>query len=149
LSSTDIDKKIEEKQKLIDKYIEFENDIGETPEISINQINNTMDKYSSLLLNTKNLSIQWEEYKKLVNELDDKYFKIISILDSKCETTPSISNHLIKIYNSSIVNNNCDELIIKYLKLIFSPTFNNYWDLDRFEDSEYNTVNNSIIQIHF
>lgn len=147
LSSTDIDEKIKEKQKLINKYVELENNIDSTPEISINQIKNTMDKYSSLLLNTKNLSIQWIEYIKLVNELDDKYFKIISVLDSKCETTPSISNHLIKIFNSSIVNGDCVDLIGKYFKSIFTPTFNDYWDLDRYEDSEYNIVNHSIIQI--
>lgn len=147
LSSIDIDEKIKEKQKLVDKYVELENNIDGIPEISINQIKNTMDKYSSLLLNTNNLSIQWVEYKKLVNELDDKYFKIISVLDSKCETIPSISNHLIKIFNSSIVNGNYIELIGKYFKSIFGPTFNDYWDLDRYDDSEYNTLNNSIIQI--
>ena len=146
LSTDNIDDKIVEKQKLIDKYKNLENNINETPEISINQINNTMEKYSSSLLNTNNLSIQWVEYKKLVNELDDKYFKIIGILDTKCETTSSISNHLIKIFNF-VINANCVELIGKYFKLIFSPTFDDYWDLDRYDDSEYNTLNNSIIQI--
>lgn len=151
LPSTDIDIKIQEKQNLINKYLELKNnidiDIDKTQETSLNDIKVTMDKYTLLLLNTKNLSIQWEEYKKLVNELDDKYLKIIGILDVKCETTPSISNHLIKIFGKSIIDNNGVELMVKYFKSIFSPIFNDYWDLDRYEDSEYNTINYSIIQI--
>ena len=151
LPSTDIDIKIQEKQNLINKYLELKNnidiDIDKTQETSLNDIKVTMDKYTSSLLNTKNLSIQWEEYKKLINELDDKYLKIIGILDIKCETIPSISNHLIKIFGKSIMDNNSVELIVKYFKSIFSPIFNDYWDLDRYEDSEYNTINYSIIQI--
>jgi hypothetical protein len=141
-----IDNKIKEKQIMIEKYKEINTNIKK-PEISINSIKDSLDKYSTELLDTKNLSIKWFEYKKLVDDLDDKYLKIITILDVKCESISSISNHIIKIFNKSIIDHNSNELIGKYFKLIFTSIFNDYWDLDRYEDSEYNIINNSIIEI--
>lgn len=141
-----IDNKIKEKQIMIEKYKEINTNIKK-PEISINSIKDSLDKYSTELLDTKNLSIKWFEYKKLVDDLDDKYLKIITILDVKCESISLISNHIIKIFNKSIIDHNSNELIGKYFKLIFTSIFNDYWDLDRYEDSEYNIINNSIIEI--
>lgn len=140
----DINKKIKEKQEMIDKYKKINIKKSET---SMDQIDDILNKYSTQLLDTTNLSIKWIDYSKLVNELDDKYLKIIRILDDKCLTVSSISNHILKIFKKNIFDNNCNKLIGKYLKLIFASLFNDYWDLDRYEDSEYNTINNSIIEI--
>lgn len=145
-----INKEIEEKKKMIENYNKLNENIKNKSSFSIDNIINIINPYDEKLLDIKNLSIEWNKYKELLNNLDNKYLKIISILDTKCEKKTIISNHLIKIFSliakNNDKNNNC-ELICKYFKYIFAPLFNDYWDLDRYEDSEYNTTNYSIIQI--
>lgn len=48
------------------------------------------------------LTIDWGEYTGLLNELDDKYLGLIQIVDTECEKSSSINNHLIKIYSHDI-----------------------------------------------
>lgn len=139
---------IKEKENIIKNYNELLEKIKKEKYDDITKdIINIFDKFKDNLLDVKNLSIRWIEYKKLLEELNDKYFKIISILDKKCDKTPLISNYIIKILNIKILNNEPNETISKYLKLIFTPIFNDYWDLDRYDNSEYNTTHNSILWI--
>jgi hypothetical protein len=144
-----INKEIEEKEKIIENYKKINEDIKNKSGSSTDNIINIINSYDDKLLDIKNLSIEWSKYKELLNNLDNKYLKIISILDIKCEKKTIISNHLIKIFSLISIDDdkNNNELIRKYFKYIFVPIFNDYWDLDRYEDSEYNTTNYSIIQI--
>jgi hypothetical protein len=108
-------------------------------------ITNTISKYDNLLFDIENTTIKWDEYKKLINGLDDKYLGILKILNNKCEKSELISNFLINIYNNTKDEN--FDLIEKYYKLIYDKIFANYWDLDRYDDSDYNIINKSIIKI--
>lgn len=139
----EINKKIQDKKDLI-KKIESQNKA-----IDFDKSNNIKDilNNENKLLDIKNLSIRWTDYQDLVNKLDDKYLKVIKILNAKCESNVSISNHLIRIFSENINNEKSNKLISNYFKLIYTPVFNEYWDLDRYDDSEYNLINNSILQI--
>ena len=137
-------KEIYEKEELIKKYQNYIENIGEEDFSSEVKV---IDKYQKKLLDIKNFEINWNQYTELLNNLDDKYIGIIGILNDKCEKSKSISNHLIKIYCCDINNKESNELIKKYFKLIFEKMFNDYWDLDRYENSDYNIINKSIIEI--
>ena len=126
-----------------------------------------ISRYSDKLLDSEELTINWDNYNELVAKLDDKYLDIIKILDNKLElksdsetkekektkTKTLISNHLIKIYCMGVnVNVNIDtdenfKLIKTYFEIIYTKVFNDYSDLDRYENSEYNITNKAIIQI--
>lgn len=73
--------------------------------------------------------------------------KIIETLDNKLVNTKSISNYLINIYQNKITNDATFNMIKKYFDSIYTKVYNDYWDLDRYENSDYNTTNESIIQI--
>lgn len=144
--------RIKELETQIDKFNKLNTTMGTSLSSSSgltsgSKISDKIGKYKDKLLDIENLSIKWDEYKKLLDELDDDYLKIISILNAKCTNTSSISNYLIKIYNKNITNENTNELIGKYFKLIYEPIFNNYWDLDRYDDTEYNSTHSSILWI--
>jgi hypothetical protein len=144
----EINSKIKNNENIICKYKGVLDEINKKQYDNItNPIKCKLDKYNDKLLDMKNLLILWKEYENLLNDMDDKYLKIIKILDDKCVDKSLISNHLIKIYNSDISDEKNRECLGKYFKLIYTPVFNDYWDLDRYEDSEYNTTNYSILQI--
>jgi len=142
----EINRKIDEKKKIVKQYIELETNINTDKYDSYkNIIIEVLNKFKDKLLDINYLTIDWVEYTSLLNELDDKYLGLIKILDTKCEKSSSINNHLIKIYSQDIKENY--ETVKKYFKLIFTKTFNDYWDLDRYDDSNYNITNKSIIKI--
>ena len=141
-----IKNEINEKEKLIEEYQKFIKNINDES-LSGKELKNKIDKYQNKLLDIKNFEINWKEYTELLNDLDDKYIGVIGILNDKCEKSNSISNHLIKIYCCDINNKENNKLIKKYFKLIFEKMFNDYWDLDRYENSDYNIINKSIIEI--
>jgi hypothetical protein len=144
----EINRKIKEKNQIITEYKKLETninvDVYDSHKADIIKILNT---YKDKLLDINYLSIDWGEYTKLLNELDEKYLGIIKILDTECEKLSSINNHLIKIYCWDIREKENYDSVKKYFKLIFTKTFNDYWDLDRYDDSNYNITNKSIIQI--
>lgn len=141
-----IKKEIEERKNTIEGLKKISYDIN-TNTVDDGGIMIILEKYKKKLLDIKNLSINWEEYTKLVNELDDKYLKIIKILNNKCSISQLVSNYLLNVYSLDITNKTHFELINKYFQLIYKPTFDNYWDLDRYDDSDYNILNKSIIKI--
>ena len=143
-----IDDKIKEKEKTIETYKDFIKKINtESYDSSGEEIFKNINEYKNKLLDMNNLTINWFEYNKLLNMFDNKYLDIIKILNDKCEKNTLISNHLIKIYCSNINEKKHFDLIKKYFKLIYTKVFNDYWDLDRYENSDYNITNKSIIQI--
>ena len=144
----EINRKIREKKQIVKEYKKLESNI-DTDKYNTykDTITNVLDKFKDKLLDMNYLTIDWGEYTSLLNELDDKYLGLIKILDIECEKLPSINNHLIKIYSRDIREKENYESVKKYFKLIFTKTFNEYWDLDRYDDSNYNITNKSIIQI--
>lgn len=145
---SDINNKIYEKKQLVEQYKNIENEISNNSySEQIDEINKLLINYENNLLDMNYLTIDWHEYTKLLNELDNKYLELINIQNEECEKTPSINNHLIKIFCQNIVFNQNFDLIKKYFKLIFVKMFDDYWDLDRYDDSDYNITNKSIIQI--
>ena len=143
-----INDKIKEKEQSITTYENLATGMDKKKYSSAsNNIKKILKKYKNKLLDMNDLTIEWIEYNNLLNELDDKYLEIIRILNEKCDKNISINNHLIKIYCLEITNDEYFNLIKKYFKFIYTNTFNDYWDLDRYEDSEYNITNKSIIEI--
>jgi len=145
---TNINNKIKDKENTLQTYRDYIKKInGESYKSSNDEILKIFDKYNNKLLDINNLEINWFEYMNLLNELDDKYIGIIKILNNKCLNYNCISNYLIKIYCNDITQETNFKLINKYFKYIFNKVFNDYWDLDRYENSDYNVTNKSIIQI--
>lgn len=144
----EINRKIDEKKQIIKQYRELETNINTNKyNIHIEKITTILNKFKDKLLDINYLTIDWGEYTGLLNELDDKYLGLIQIVDTECEKSSSINNHLIKIYSHDIKDKENYQTLKKYFKLIFTKTFNDYWDLDRYDDSNYNITNKSIIQI--
>ena len=129
-----------EKTKIIENK-KIETDIDKISKIDINKTK--FSNYANDLLDIKNTSINWEKYRELVNYLEYDYFRILKVKNKNIEK--SISNFLIKLLNFDTNKN--PELIGKYFKLIFDNLFADYWDLDKYEDSYYNIINISIIEI--
>ena len=144
----EIDKLIVEKQKMVDNYINYankmDNKIENYTDISVEKI---LKKYKSTLI--KSTKINWDQYEIFSDLLDNNYYKIIKILNKKIENTNTISNFLFNIINNNVSQNDSEkfEMFEKYFDLIFDNMFADYWDLDRFEDSTYNVLNESIINI--
>lgn len=104
--------------------------------------------YKDNLFDLKNTSINWNNYKELVNELDFDYFRILKVLNLKPQKNNMISNFILKIFETNIINTKKDIVIFeKYFQSIYDNLFADYWDLDKYEDSDYNSLNNSIIEI--
>jgi hypothetical protein len=144
-----LNSEIATKEEIIKNYYSFiEKNNKESYKTLTDTITITMSNYKNKLLDMDNLAINWVEYNNLVSDLDYKYLSIIKILNDKCEkNNNSISNHLIKIYCLDMDNKESFDLIKKYFSSIYTKVFNDYWDLDRYENSEYNITNKSIIQI--
>lgn len=148
--------KIVEKEKIIKEYDNFLKDkLFKENYLEIKtKIEDNISDYKNKLLDMNTLTIKWDEYENLLDNLDSEYLEIIKILNYKCEKTYSISNHLLKIYSKEIFGDKDEEdkysvfdLINKYFKLIFVKEYDEYMDLDKYDDSDYNTINKSIIEI--
>lgn len=142
VQTQEIDNKINDEKKKIKEHKTIIYDINN---INPTDINDTeFKKYVDKLLDIKNTTINWDEYYKLVNYLGFDYFRILKVINEKPKD--SISNFLIKLFNYDTKSEN-SELIGNYFKLIFDNLFADYWDLDKYEDSYYNVINISIIEI--
>jgi hypothetical protein len=58
-----------------------------------------------------------------------------------------ISNFILKIFETNIKNDKDNGIFEKYFQLVFDNLFADYWDLDKYEDSNYNGLNKSIVEI--
>jgi hypothetical protein len=119
---------------------------------NIEKVLNTYKEKKKRLI--KSTNINWDEYEQMVNKLDSSYLKIIKILNEKIIDKKVISNFLMNIikfnipkYESAKPESNASEKIDKYFNLIFDSVFADYWDLDKYDDSNYNVLNKSILGI--
>jgi hypothetical protein len=93
----------------------------------------------------KSTGINWDKYQQIIiNNLKNDYWKILKIINEKISNTKSISNFLLKIIEQSGQN---VQIFNKYFEYVFTNIFDDYWDLDRYENSNYNILNMSIINI--
>ena len=109
---------------------------------------NIFSKYKDNLFDLKNTSIKWDNYNNLVSDLDSDYLRILKVLNLKPQKKSLISNFILKIFETNIVENNKSiQVYKKYFELIYDNLFADYWDLDKYENSNYNGLNKSIIEI--
>lgn len=148
-------KLINEKISIKDGYTKYINELNEQLDKIVKpNIQKVFDTYKEKKL-IKSTNINWDEYEQMVNKLDSSYLKIIKILNDKMMTmnNKTISNFLINIINFDISNSVSSDkidkidIINKYFDKIFDSVFADYWDLDRYEDSNYNVLNKSILGI--
>ena len=143
-------------KKTIEEYKNYMYNLGTNIEKNIEtKINNIYEEYNEKEL-IKFTNIDWDKYENMVNKFDSDYLKIIEILNSKIKNINTISSFLIKIIKFDISNikingeNNLEnniKVINKYFDKIFDNMFADYWDLDKYEDSDYNILNKSILGI--
>jgi hypothetical protein len=141
------------KNNIKNKYDEYIKNLDMMIANSIENVKKvlTNDTYKEQKLITST-NINWNKYEQMIKELDSNYFKIIKILNGKIKNKSTISNFLLNIIKYKLGDSNLDSNldlnpINKYFDKIFDNAFGDYWDLDRYEDSSYNVLNESIIGI--
>ena len=135
-----------EQQLAYNKYIESLND--DISKYTTEDILSILDGYKkNILLDMKNTEINWSKYEDMVGKLNSSYLKIIKVLNSKIQNKNTISNFFINLLKTKPIIPEQINNFEKYFTLIFDNIFADYWDLDRYEDSDYNVLNKSIIQI--
>lgn len=143
-----IDSEIKDKKRMIEQYEFIKNKIMHENYNKFKNIVGNISSFENKLLDINTLSINWDEYNILIDSFDNEYLQIIQILNSKCDKFSFISNYLLKIYLFDNFDDKIKfDLINKYFKLIFVKEYNEYMDLERYDDTEYNYINNSLIQI--
>lgn len=143
---------IEKLKNIIKEKMDMKNNYDSYTEVLNNNINyenknliqKIFTKYKEKKL-IKATNINWNEYKKMVYELDSNYLKILKLLNNKINNVPVISNFLINIIKHNIEHE--FNIIHDYFELIYDNIFADYWDLDRYENSEYNSLNKNILEI--
>jgi len=97
------------------------------------------------------LNIDWVEYNKLVKEIWSYYLPIIDICNNKNNNS---SIKYISYYNYSLLNLdyknlNNEEIIIlvNYYTKIINNLYSDFYDLEKYEDSEFNYINDTILNI--
>lgn len=147
-----INKQIDEKKVILEqsKSIDLSLDNNKESE-TVEKIKEIFIHYKNKLLDLKNTSINWENYNNLVTQLDSDYFRILKILNEKPQinTNKMISNFILGIFGTDIKVRTKEDLetIEKFFRLIFDNLFADYWDLDKYEDSYFNGLNKSMIEI--
>lgn len=98
-------------------------------------------------------SINYEKYDEMVVEIIDVYYNMIKLLNQKVnEITKTndrcIANSQLLLIGlpSSVIQSNIGNLIL-YDKKIIDGLYAEFEDLDRYDDTEYNTVNYAILNI--
>ena len=160
ISQEDISGNISEFNKLKDSKNNIKNKYDEYIKNLDKMIANSIENVRKVLTNNTykeqklitSTNINWNKYEQMIKELDSNYFKIIKILNGKIKNKSTISNFLLNIIKYKLGNSNLDSNldlnpINKYFDKIFDNAFGDYWDLDRYEDSSYNVLNESIIGI--
>lgn len=145
--------KTENDELIKQKNIEIENlkkvlikstDIESTYDNLFSYINNT----SLDLINDMN--IDWIKYNELVKEIWSNYLPIINICNNKNINSPKyISYYNYSLLNLDYNNLNNEEIIIlmNYYTKIINDVYNDFYDLEKYEDSEFNYINDTILNI--
>lgn len=140
-----------ENNNIKNAYLTFIKDLNDKVEKETKpHVEKILNEYKDKKL-IKFINIDWDNYEQMVFKLDSNYLNIIKILNdgikTKYKNENIISNFLLCIIKNDINNTNVDLSISKYFNVIFDSIFADYWDLDKYEDSEYNVLNKSILEI--
>jgi hypothetical protein len=97
------------------------------------------------------MNIEWEKYNKLIKDISNYYLPIINIINTK---NTSQSKKYISYYNYSLLNldyNKLDvneiQVLINYYEKIINNIYGDFYDLEKYEDSEFNYINDTILNI--
>jgi len=145
---TENDKLIKQKNTEIEnlkKVLVKSTDIETTFDNLFSYINNT----SLDLINDMN--IDWIKYNELVKQIWSYYLPIINICNNKNNNS---SVKYISYYNYSLLNLdysnlNNEEIIVlmNYYTKIINDVYSDFYDLEKYEDSEFNYINDTILNI--
>jgi hypothetical protein len=114
----------------------------------INQLNMDWEKYNNLIVGKDETS-----GKLLDNIIWNYYLPIINIVNNK---NMNMSKKYISYYNYSLLNldyrkNKLDEdeinVLINYYTKIINNVYSDFYDLEKYEDSEFNYINDAILNI--
>jgi hypothetical protein len=139
-------KEIEEKEKQVEK-------IQPSAKTSFNEDKIITELYykidrSKLIINT---DFNFDNYNKLIRDLGGNYLKILEIVNNKNliykEKYISYFNNCLMDINIKKLSYDDIDLLNDYNKRIIDNIYSDYYDLDKYEDSEYNYVNHSMIEI--
>ncbi len=127
----------------INKYIKLSE-----ADININITTDTITK--SVLI--KGNSIDYSEYEKIIGSYKNFYYPLIVVLNKKIKDDKdgSISNSLLEILKlnyTKLPDDNTYTLLNKFYTNIINNVYAEYEDFDKYEDCEYNTVNQAILSI--
>lgn len=100
----------------------------------------------------KDINIDWETFDKLIIEnIWSNYLNIINICNNK---NNNHSYKYISYYNYSLLNidyNNLKEdeikVLINYYGNVVNDVYSDFYDLEKYEDSEFNYINNTMLNI--
>lgn len=119
--------------------------------IDYSNVMTTLNSSKDKIINQN--SINYEEYDKMVVELIDVYYKMIKLLNQKVTDITKTSDRCIA--NSqllligllpNVIQSNINSLVV-YDKKIIDGLYAEFEDLDRYDDTEYNTVNYAMLNI--
>ncbi len=128
---------------------------GSTKITAINyNIKQKIDNYTNDLINNNN-SIDYEKYNELVEQIILNYFDVIKILNQKVANSDTSKDKTISDSQISLLSLKPNIIVDKsnlvnlknYYEKIIDKLYAEYNDLDKYEDSDYNTVNYSMLSI--
>lgn len=97
------------------------------------------------------MNIKWHKYNKLIEDTSSYYLPIIDILNKK---NTNHDQKYISYYNYSLLNLDYNKLndneikvLINYYGKIINNIYGDFYDLEKYEDSEFNYINDTILNI--
>lgn len=143
-------KKNEDKIKANDREITKLNAMRKKADTEVSRRYVDAEKYIRNANLIEDVNIDWKDYKKLVvDELWNLYLPIMNICNKKNNTKKYIS-----YYNFSLLNldyNMLEDaevlLLVDYYTKFIDNIYADYYDLEKYEDIEFNYINENILNI--
>jgi hypothetical protein len=115
------------------------------------KINTIFSKISGLTL-INEMSMDWNTYNSLVEkDLWNFYLPIVQLANNK---NKSSTNKYISFYNYALLNldyalldDSEIKVLLNYNSKIINNIYGDYYDLEKYEDTEYNYINDTILNI--
>ncbi|AYV80103.1 MAG: hypothetical protein Gaeavirus9_13 [Gaeavirus sp.] len=94
-------------------------------------------------------SINFKIYNDIAEKLWNNYLRTIAFTNSKNDTDSYISNFNLKLLTLNLTTASKEQINIltKYNTSIINDIYGDFYDLDKYEDSEYNYTNRTILNI--
>lgn len=149
-----LDSLISENKKLItDKENEIIN--LKSALLKTGSFDTRIDKIFKEVANAKlidELSIDWDKYNELIRDhIFNYYLPTIKLVNEKnknsTEKYMSFYNYGLLNLNNKLLDDSDIKLLINYNTKIINNIYGDYYDLDKYEDSEYNYINHNILNI--